>query len=144
MKRLLGLVVVALVLSCFVVMPAFAQSGGDKQPPAGQGGDKTAAADPISGEWEGAVELPDGAMPFTMKLKVEQGKVTGEVGSTQGTAPVSEGSWIDGKLTLAFTYVDGAGVVMTGAVTNGLLGGSLSYGGGQMVVAWSAKKKTDK
>jgi hypothetical protein len=112
-------------------------------PPSGQDKEK-AAADPISGDWEGVVELPDGAIPFTMKLKVDQGKVTGEVASTQGTAPISEGSWVDGKLSLAFTYVDGAAVVMTGGVTNGLLGGSLSYGGGQLVVTWSAKKKADK
>jgi hypothetical protein len=55
------------------------------------------AADPISGSWEGTVELPDGSMPFTMTLKLD-----------------------------------------------GALGGSLSYGGGQMVVTWAAKKKVDK
>jgi len=103
------------------------------------------AADPVSGDWEGTVELPDGAVPFTMTLKLEpQGKVTGEVGSPQGNAAITEGSWVDGKLTIAFTYVDGAAIQMTGAVTNGALGGSLSYGGGQMVVTWAAKKKVDK
>jgi hypothetical protein len=102
------------------------------------------AADPISGSWEGTVELPDGSMPFTMTLKLDGTKVTGEVGSVQGAAPISEGSWVDGTLTIAFTYVDGAAILMTGAVTNGALGGSLSYGGGQMVVTWAAKKKVDK
>jgi hypothetical protein len=102
------------------------------------------AADPISGSWEGTVELPDGSMPFTMTLKLDGAKVTGEVGSVQGAAPISEGSWVDGTLTIAFTYVDGAAILMTGAVTNGALGGSLSYGGGQMVVTWAAKKKVDK
>lgn len=101
-------------------------------------------ADPISGSWEGTVELPDGSMPFTMTLKLDGAKVTGEIGSVQGAAPISEGSWVDGKLTVAFTYVDGAAVQMTGAVTNGALGGSLSYGGGQMVVTWAAKKKIEK
>ena len=72
------------------------------------------------------------------------GPVTGEIGSPQGIAPITEGSWVDGKLTIAFIYVDGAAIQMTGAVTNGALGGSLSYGGGQMVVAWAAKKKVDK
>jgi hypothetical protein len=102
------------------------------------------AADPISGSWEGTVELPDGAMPFTMTLKLDGAKVTGEVGSVQGAAPITEGSWADDKLTIGFTYVDGAAVQMTGVVTNGVLGGSLSYGGGQMVVTWAAKKKVDK
>lgn len=102
------------------------------------------AADPISGSWEGTVELPDGSMPFTMTLKLDGAKVTGEVGSVQGAAPISEGSWVDSKLTIAFTYVDGAAVQMTGVVTDGALSGNLSYGGGQMVVTWAAKKKVDK
>jgi hypothetical protein len=102
------------------------------------------AADPLSGDWDGAVELADGSMPFTMKLKLDQGKVAGEVGSAQGVAPITEGSWVDGKLTLVFTYVDGATVTMTGVVTNGALSGSLSYGGGQIVATWAAKKKVDK
>jgi len=101
-------------------------------------------ADPISGGWEGTVELPDGSLPFTMTLKLDQGKVTGEIGSAQGVAPITEGAWADGKLTLAFTYVDGMAVLMSGTVTNGMLGGSLSYGDGQMVVTWAAKKKVDK
>jgi hypothetical protein len=102
------------------------------------------AADPITGVWEGTVELPDGAMPFTMTLKLEGAKVTGEVGSVQGAAPITEGAWVDGKLTIAFTYVDGAAVQMTGVAANGALSGSLSYGGGQMVATWAAKKKIDK
>ena len=101
-------------------------------------------ADPITGSWEGTVELPDGAMPFTMTLKLDGAKVTGEVGSVQGATPITEGSWVDSKLTIAFTYVDGAAVQMTGAVTDGALTGSLSYGGGQIVATWAAKKKADK
>jgi len=101
-------------------------------------------ADPITGVWEGTVELPDGAMPFTMTLKLDGAKVTGEVSSVQGATPISEGSWVDSKLTIAFSYVDGAAVQMTGAVTDGALSGSLSYGGGQIVATWAAKKKVDK
>ena len=101
-------------------------------------------ADPLTGIWEGTVALPDGALPFTMTLKLDGAKVTGEVGGVQGAAPITEGSWADGKLTIAFTYVDGAAVQMTGALTDGALSGSLSYGGGQMVATWAAKKKLDK
>ncbi len=99
-----------------------------------------AVADPISGSWEGTVQLPDGSMPFTMRLKLDGAKVTGEIGSTQGSAPISEGSWADGTLTIAFTYVDGAAVQMTGAASSGALSGNLSYGGGQMVATWIAKR----
>jgi hypothetical protein len=102
------------------------------------------AADPLTGIWEGTVALPDGALPVTMTLKLDGAKVTGEVGGVQGAAPITEGSWADGKLTIAFTYVDGAAVQMTGALTNGALSGSLSYGGGQMVATWAAGRKVDK
>jgi hypothetical protein len=104
-------------------------------------GQQKVAADPISGEWEGAVEMPDSPMPFNLKLKLDGEKVTGEVGSNQGSVAISSGSFIDGKLTVAFTYVDGNGVVLTGAVADGQLAGSLNYGSGQMVTNWSAKKK---
>ncbi len=144
MKKTLGLVIAALTLSCLVVVPAFAQSGGDKQPPAGQGGDKAAAADPISGEWEGLVDMPDGPLPFGLTLKLDQGKVTGEVGSSAGSVAITEGSWADGKLTIVFTYVDGAGIEMVGSLADGQLTGSLNYGGGQMVMNWVAKKKPAK
>jgi hypothetical protein len=133
MKKTFTLLLAAIIGLCLAGgSPAWAQ---EKEKP---------AADPISGDWEGTVELPDGSMPFTMKLKLDQGKVTGEVGSAQGATPITEGAWVDGKLTLAFTYVDGAAIAMTGVVANGVLSGSLSYGGGQMVATWSAKKKVDK
>jgi len=101
-------------------------------------------ADPISGSWEGTVELSNGSMPLNMTLKLDGAKVTGEVGSVQGAAAITEGSWADGKLTIAFTYVDGAAVQMAGVVADGALSGSLSYGGGEIVATWSAKKKVDK
>ncbi len=146
MKKTLGSLVAAvtvLVLAAFA--PAFAQSGGDKQPPAGQGGDKAVTADPVSGEWEGLVDLPDGSIPFGMTLKLDGDKVTGDVSSPAGSTPITEGSWVDGKLTVAFTYVDGASVVMTGSLTDeGQFAGALSYGGGQMVANWAAKKKAAK
>ena len=74
----------------------------------------------------------------------EKDKVTGEVGSQQGATPISEGSFVDGKLTITFTYVDGNVVVMSGALADGQLTGSLSYGGGQMVTNWAAKKRPAK
>jgi hypothetical protein len=133
MKSVLRLTVVVVIGLCLV--------GGSL---AGAQDKPKPAADAISGSWEGTVELPDGAMPFTMTLKLDGAKVAGEVGSVQGAAPISEGSWVDSKLTIAFTYVDGAAVQMTGVVANGALSGSLSYGGGQMVATWAAKKKVDK
>jgi hypothetical protein len=90
------------------------------------------------------VDMPDGPLPFGMTLKLDQGKVTGEIASSAGTVPIAAGSWADGKLTVTFTYVDGAGIEMVGALAEGQFSGSLSYGGGQMVMNWVAKKKPAK
>jgi hypothetical protein len=145
MRRSLALFVSLVAVACLVcAAPAWAQAGTDKQAPPAQDKDKAAAADPVSGEWEGLVDLPDGPTPFSMKLKLEKDKVTGEVAGPQGAAAISEGSWADGKLAITFTYVDGAAIVMTGSLAEGQFAGSLSYGGGQMVVNWAAKKKAAK
>jgi hypothetical protein len=98
------------------------------------------AADPITGDWEGSVALPDGNIGFFMKLKLEKDKVSGEIGSDQGATQCS-GTWADGKLTLSFTYVNGEAIAMTGALKEGQLGGDMTIGGGQMVTVWVAKKK---
>lgn len=158
--RLFAAIVAALALVVTGASAARAQGQAGTQPPPAkekarpeaqdksQDKDKAqdnekAAADPITGDWEGLVDLSDGAMAFSMKLKLEKDKVAGEIGSGRGTASITEGSWADGKLTLAFTYSDGAGVVMTGSSAEGNLSGSLVYGG-QMTVAWAAKKKAAK
>jgi hypothetical protein len=136
------MVTVLAVGVCLAAGAAWAQE--KPASPAGQQKDKTASADPVSGEWDGAVEMPDGAMPFSLKLKVEQDKVTGEVGNQQGATPISAGSFVDGKLTITFTYMDGNVIVMNGTVADGQITGSLNYGGGQMVANWSAKKRPAK
>jgi len=116
---------------------AFAQSGGQAEKPkeAAQ-----AAPDPITGDWEGSVALPDGNIAFFMKLKVEKDKVSGEIGSDQGATQCT-GTWADGKLTLSFTYVNGEAISMTGALKEDQLGGDIVIGGGQVTTVWVAKKK---
>jgi hypothetical protein len=143
MQKALKVIAVIAVGLC-VVAGSAAWAQAKPAPPAAQDKDKVAAADPISGEWEGAVEMPDAPMPFSMKLKLEKGKVTGEVGGQQGAVAISDGSFVDGKFSITFTYVDGAAVVMTGTVADGQFTGSLNYGGGQMVTNWAAKKKPAK
>jgi hypothetical protein len=143
MKTLVRLLVVMVFGVCVTAGPG-ARADGTPAPAAGQVQDTAAAADPITGEWEGAVEMPDGVMPFSMTLKLDKDKVTGQIGNPQGGVPVSDGSFADGKVTIAFTYVDGAAVKMTGAVADGQIAGSLNYGGGQMVANWTAKRKVGK
>jgi hypothetical protein len=141
MRRTLGLCAGIAVALFLVGGPGVAL--GQAQPPQ-QDKEKAAAADPVSGDWDGSVEMSDGPMAFSMKLKLDKDKVTGEISGPQGTATFSEGSWSkdDAKLSISFTYVDGASVSMTGALKEGQLTGSLDYGGGQMLLNWSAKKRT--
>jgi hypothetical protein len=101
---------------------------------------EAAAADLISGDWDGSVDTPNGPIAFTMKLKVEKDKVTGEIGSPEGNAPAS-GTWAEGKLTVTFPYATGDLITMAGALKDGQLSGDLSLGANGMVMPWSAKKK---
>jgi hypothetical protein len=137
MKTVLNMFVAVVVGLC-LAGGSMALAQEKPTPPAGQ--DKV-AADLVTGEWEGTVDMPDGAMPFSMKLKLEKDKVTGEVGSQQGVVAITDGSFVDGKLTVTFTYVDGNGVAMTGTLADGQFGGSLNYGAGQMVTTWAAKRR---
>ena len=116
---------------------AFAQQGAPQEKPKET---QAQAADPITGDWEGSVALPDGNIAFFMKLKLEKDKVSGEIGSEQGATPCT-GTWADAKLTLSFTYVNGEAISMTGAFKEDQLGGDMTIGGGQMVTVWVAKKK---
>jgi hypothetical protein len=142
MRKALKVIAIVVVGCCVAAASAWAQE--KPTPPAGPEKDKAAVADAVSGEWEGAVDMPDGALQFSLKLKLEKDKVTGEIGSQQGAVAISDGSFVDGKLTISFTYVDGNAVAMTGTVADGQLTGSLDYGGGQMVTTWAAKKRVVK
>jgi hypothetical protein len=132
--RFVGVLFVACML--VGVGAGFAQ---DK--PAG-GQDKkenAAAADPLTGDWDGSVESQNGAVSFTLKLKLEKDKFTGEIASDQGGAAIS-GTWTDGKFNGAFDF-NGTPVAMTGTLKEGVLSGEMNFGGGQMVMNWTAKKK---
>ncbi len=132
--RILGIVFVALALVGIGV--SFAQD----KPAAGQDKKESAQeADPVTGDWDGSVETPNGTISFTLKLKLEKDKVSGEIASEQGSLPLT-GTWADGKLTGNFDY-NGSPVVMTGTLKDAAFGGEMNMGGGQMVMNWSAKKK---
>ncbi len=131
--RILGILVVAgLVVGAGV---SFAQD----KPAGGQEKKETAAADPLTGDWDGSVETPNGTITFTMKLKLENDKVSGEIASPEGGTPLS-GTWAEGKLAGSFDY-NGTPITMNGTLKDGVLSGEMSYGGGQAIMAYSAKKK---
>ena len=79
-------------------------------------------------------------MTFFMNLRVDKETVSGEIGNYEGSTPVS-GTWVDGKLTLNFSYVNGEPVVMTAKLKDGQLAGDLDMNAGQFLATWTAKKK---
>lgn len=123
--------------------PARAQAAPDKPAaPAEQekAKEKPADASPLAGVWDGTVEAPDGTQQFTLTLKVEEGKLTGQIGNQQGAMPLTSVKWAEGKLTGAFNYVDGTEIAMAGSLTDTGMTGTMTYGG-QMSMAFSAKKR---
>jgi|WetSurMetagenome_2_1015567.scaffolds.fasta_scaffold844366_1 hypothetical protein len=132
----------ASVLIVFVVAACLAAGSGlaaAQGAAAGQEKQAAAAGDPITGDWSGTVESPQGTIGFTLTLKLENGKVTGEIASDQGGTSLA-GTWTEGKLSANFDY-NGTPVAMTGSFKDDVFGGEMNMGGGQMVMSWTAKKK---
>jgi hypothetical protein len=98
-----------------------------------------AAGDPISGEWEGSADAQGTAIPFTLKLKLEGDKVTGTSDSAQGSAPLSKGTYVAGKISFSLETPNGA-IGLTGIVKDGKIVGDFDFAG-QMTGKWEAKKK---
>jgi hypothetical protein len=98
------------------------------------------AADPISGDWDGLVDTPDQQRAIVLKLKLDAGKVSGEVGSDMGSMTLQSGTWADGTLTIAFPFQGGDSITMVAKLQDGKLVGTLSIGD-QMTVSWVAVKK---
>jgi hypothetical protein len=135
--RLLGILVVACLLAGAGVTVA------QDKPATGQDKKETVtAADPLTGDWDGSVETQNGAIAFTLKLKLEKDKVTGEIASEQGGSALT-GTWSEGKFAGNFDY-NGTPVAMSGTLKDGVLGGEMSFGGGQMIMNWTAKKQAAK
>jgi hypothetical protein len=96
--------------------------------------------DPISGDWDGLVDAPDQQRPFTLKLKLDGEKVTGEVSADVGTTPLQAGSYSGGNLNVSFPFTTGDTITMTGAVQDGKLVGQMTVGT-MGTFAWVAIRK---
>lgn len=97
------------------------------------------AADPISGQWNGVTGQGDQTVGFVLTVKLDGEKVTGDINSDQGGAPLSAGAWKDGTLTLSFEF-GSMTATMVGALKEGKLVGTIDIGG-QMQMPWAAVKK---
>ena len=112
----------------------FALSRGGSSPQA-------AAGDPVSGSWAGAAVLGGQTYPFTAELRLAGEAVTGEMKAPAGTVPLASGSWKEGTLLLAFPYVGGEPISMTGQIKDGALSGVIDYNRGEATGTFSATKK---
>jgi hypothetical protein len=97
------------------------------------------AGDPISGDWDASADAQGTAIPFTLKLKLEGDKVTGTSDSPQGSAPLSKGTYVAGKISFSLETPNGA-IGLTGTVKDGKIVGEFDFAG-QMTGKWEAKKK---
>lgn len=112
---------------------------GDKKDDAG------AAADALSGTWEGTTEVPGDngqkmPLPFSLKLKLHaDGTVTGTGVSAMGNLPVKSGAFDKdtGSLRLVFQFGDAEGV-LTGAVKGDEASGE--WTSGNTSGKWTAKR----
>lgn len=97
-----------------------------------------ASADP-SGDWDAEADVQGTSLPFTLKIKVEGGKVTGMTESAQGSMEISEGTLEGDKISLKLETPQGA-LVLSGIIKLGKIEGEYDFAG-QMQGKWQAKKK---
>jgi hypothetical protein len=97
------------------------------------------SGDPITGEWDASADVQGQSFPFTLKLKLDGDKVTGSSDSTQGSAPLSKGTWGSNKLAFTLDTPNGA-IGFTATLKDGKLVGDFDFAG-QMTGKWEAKKK---
>ncbi|HEX8185185.1 MAG TPA: hypothetical protein VF747_10550 [Blastocatellia bacterium] len=100
---------------------------------------KPVAGDVVSGEWDAAADAQGTSIQFTLKLKLDGDKVTGSSESTNGSLPITKGSYVANKLTFSLDTPNGS-VVLTGMIKDGKIVGEFDFAG-QMTGKWEAKKK---
>ncbi len=98
-----------------------------------------ASGDVISGEWAGTADVQGTSVPFTLRLKLEGDKVTGESESPQGKAAISKGSWANDKLNLVIDTEMGP-ITLNAMIKEGKLVGDIDVAS-QVQGKWEAKKK---
>jgi hypothetical protein len=59
--------------------------------------------DKLSGKYQGVAKSDSiGDIPLTVEIKNDNGKLSGKIESPQGPAPITSGTFADGKITLKF------------------------------------------
>lgn len=99
----------------------------------------TTSADPISGEWDATFEGQGSKAPITFNFKLDGHKLSGTSESSHlGSGPLSDGSWVDGKLSFTITGAHGS-ITVKGTLKDGQLTGE--FDAGQFKGIWQANRK---
>lgn len=99
------------------------------------------AGNGVIGEWTGEVQIAGQVFPFSLALRAEGDALAGEMSSAAGATPLGAASWKEGTLQLAFTYVGGQPVTMTGQLQDGKLAGAVDFNKGEATGTWTAARK---
>jgi hypothetical protein len=100
---------------------------------------ETTSADPISGEWDAAFEAQGSKAPVTFKLKLDGNELNGTSASSHlGSGTLSDGSWVDGKLSFTMNGAHGS-IAVKGTLKEGKLAGE--FDAGQFKGTWQANRK---
>ncbi|HKV38187.1 MAG TPA: hypothetical protein VJX67_03160 [Blastocatellia bacterium] len=97
------------------------------------------AMDPLSGDWDGSADAQGNQVPFTLTLKLDGDKVSGQSVSALGTATITKGAWADNKLNIALDTPAGE-LTLTATLKDGKLVGDFDFAG-QAQGKWEATKK---
>ena len=100
-----------------------------------------AGGEGVAGSWAGEVQLAGQAVPFNLTLREGGAALAGEIGSADGSVPLSKATWTDGTLQLEFTYVGGQPVAMTAKLEGGKLVGTIDFNKGEAAGTWTAARK---
>jgi hypothetical protein len=104
-------------------------------------GAAASGGDSIAGAWAGEVQLAGQVVPFSLTLRESAGALAGEIGSAEGSVPLSKATWADGTLQMEFTYVGGQPVAMAAKLDGGKLVGTIDFNKGEAAGTWTAAKK---
>lgn len=105
-----------------------------------QGAKGKANAETPAGAWDGTAETPQGPQAFSLNLKVDSGKVTGDITLPEGTVQLSSGSWEKDELKLGFEHPSAGPITLSGAFKEGKLAGTYTMNSGEGG-GWQAARK---
>ena len=100
-----------------------------------------AGGDLLTGAWDGVLDMGGNQMPFSLSLKLDGQKVSGQVGSAERGMTPLDGTWVNGTLDFAFTMADGMRISMSAAFADDKLTGTMKIGDGQMTGGWAASRR---